>query len=69
MVLANFLQDHQQGFAKTIRTWPPSLYNIQHVTVAVEDELKRNPNNPILLDALAELFAFLLAFSYLPILP
>jgi len=58
MVLANFLQDHHQGFAKTIRTWPSNLYDIQNIIVAVEDTLKRSGKDSVLMDALAELYAF-----------
>jgi len=37
-------------------SFPPGLYNIQSVTVAVEDRLKQDKDNVLLMESLAELY-------------
>ncbi|RUS21513.1 vacuolar protein sorting-associated protein 41 [Endogone sp. FLAS-F59071] len=68
IVLAWFLMnDHQVGLAidilciyttllKTIKTWPPNLYDIQNIIVAVADALSKDEKNETLMESLAELY-------------
>lgn len=58
MVLHHFLQEESpEVFLKTIREWPPNLYSITAVITTVNDRLKTDPDNKILMEALAELYA------------
>lgn len=45
----------KKGFATLIREWPGELYNNMAIVQAVNDHLKRDPSNSILLKTLAEL--------------
>ncbi|KAF9570876.1 Vacuolar protein sorting-associated protein 41 [Mortierella alpina] len=40
----------------TVKSFPPGLYNIQNVIVAVEDRLKQDKDNVLLMESLAELY-------------
>ena len=56
MVLHHFLQEENpQVFLKTIREWPPVIYNTHVIISAVNDRLKTDPTNAVLQEALAEL--------------
>lgn len=44
-----------QGFATLIREWPGDLYNNKTIVKALKGHLNKDPNNRILLEALAEL--------------
>ena len=56
MVLHHFLQEENpQTFLKTIREWPPGLYNTHVIISAVNDRLKTDPGNGTLMEAVAEL--------------
>jgi len=48
MVLANFLETQHDVFEKTIKTWPPDLYDIDTVTVTVEDSIKEIEYPPLM---------------------
>ena len=57
MVLHHFLQEENpQVFLKTIREWPPVIYNTNVIISAVSDRLKTDPDNAVLQEALAELY-------------
>ncbi|RHZ45377.1 hypothetical protein Glove_680g79 [Diversispora epigaea] len=58
MVLAHFLNNDHQALCDTIMKWPPTIYNISSVTVLVEDILEKDPDNKILMECLAELYAY-----------
>ncbi|CAG8500991.1 4625_t:CDS:10 [Ambispora gerdemannii] len=58
MVLAYFLNNDYQSLYNTITRWPPTIYNIKSVILAVEDSLYKDPDNPILMECLAELYTF-----------
>lgn len=44
-----------QGFATLIREWPGELYNNMAIVQAVNEHLKKDPTNSMLLTTLAEL--------------
>lgn len=54
----NSSQVQGQALLKTIREWPSDLYNIQAIIKLVQDKLRADPNNTVLMDALAELFVY-----------
>ncbi|KAG0031903.1 Vacuolar protein sorting-associated protein 41 [Podila clonocystis] len=56
LVLAYFLMHDHQSLFKTVKSFPPGLYNIQNVIVAVEDRLKQDKDNVLLMESLAELY-------------
>ncbi|KAG0246211.1 hypothetical protein B0O80DRAFT_409983 [Mortierella sp. GBAus27b] len=56
LVLAHFLMHDHQLLFETIKSFPSGLYNIQNVIVAVEDRLKQDNNNTLLMESLAELY-------------
>jgi hypothetical protein len=57
MVLHHFLQeDNPAVFLAKIREWPPTLYSTSVMLTAVNDRLKSDPGNPVLMEALAELY-------------
>ncbi|CAG8459764.1 7650_t:CDS:10 [Paraglomus occultum] len=58
MVLLHFLQNDHQSLVKTIMNWPSTLYNIRSVIVLVEEALIKENDNPILMECLAELYAY-----------
>ncbi|CAG8551259.1 4952_t:CDS:10 [Acaulospora morrowiae] len=58
MVLAHFLNYDHQALCKTIMAWPPTIYKISSVTELVEDTLEKEPDNKILMECLAELYAY-----------
>ncbi len=45
-----------QGFATLIREWPGELYNNMAIVQAVNEHLKKDPTNSMLLTTLAELW-------------
>ncbi|CAG8807292.1 35594_t:CDS:2, partial [Racocetra persica] len=55
IVLAYFLNYDHQTLYETIRSWPPSIYNIQSVIEPIEDVLEKEPENKTLMECLAEL--------------
>ncbi|KAF9282310.1 Vacuolar protein sorting-associated protein 41 [Mortierella alpina] len=56
LVLAYFLMHDHQSLFNTVKSFPPGLYNIQNVIVAVEDRLKQDKDNVLLMESLAELY-------------
>ncbi|KAI8596985.1 hypothetical protein EDD21DRAFT_230782 [Dissophora ornata] len=56
LVLFYFLMHDHQSLFKTIKSFPPGLYNILNVIVAVEDRLKQDKDNVLLMESLAELY-------------
>ncbi|KAF9186758.1 Vacuolar protein sorting-associated protein 41 [Haplosporangium sp. Z 767] len=56
LILAYFLMHDHQSLFKTVKSFPPGLYNIQNVIVAVEDRLKQDKDNVLLMESLAELY-------------
>lgn len=59
MILNEFLQKSDlEGFHKLIKEWPQDLYDLPTIISAVLDRLSEFPNNPILLQALAELYSY-----------
>ncbi|KAG9300436.1 hypothetical protein G9A89_010061 [Geosiphon pyriformis] len=58
MVLAHFLNHDHQALYATITRWPPTIYNIQSVILLVEDSLHKEGDNTILMECLAELYAY-----------
>uniref|UniRef100_A0A8C2CTA2 VPS41 subunit of HOPS complex n=1 Tax=Cyprinus carpio TaxID=7962 RepID=A0A8C2CTA2_CYPCA len=47
-----------QGFATLIREWPGELYNNMAIVQAVNEHLKKDPTNSMLLTTLAELYTY-----------
>ncbi len=45
-----------QGFASLIRVWPGELFNNMAIVQAVNEHLKKDPTNSMLLTTLAELW-------------
>ncbi|KAI7904801.1 uncharacterized protein BX663DRAFT_503574 [Cokeromyces recurvatus] len=58
IVLAWFLKTDYVALRDTIRTWPKTLYSLSNVIVAVEDVLKKDKNNEVLLECLADLYTY-----------
>uniref|UniRef100_S4RIT6 Vacuolar protein sorting-associated protein 41 homolog n=1 Tax=Petromyzon marinus TaxID=7757 RepID=S4RIT6_PETMA len=58
MILNEFLYSDIEGFASLIREWPGNLYNNLAIVKTVIDKLNRDPNNPVLLKTLAELYTY-----------
>ncbi|KAF9307478.1 Vacuolar protein sorting-associated protein 41 [Mortierella antarctica] len=56
LVLAYFLMHDHQSLFKTVKSFPPGLYDIQNVIVGVEDRLKQDKDNVLLMESLAELY-------------
>lgn len=56
LILAYFLMHDHQSLFSTVKNFPPDLYNIQSVIVAVEDRLKQDKDNVLLMESLAELY-------------
>ncbi|RUP49413.1 hypothetical protein BC936DRAFT_142590 [Jimgerdemannia flammicorona] len=56
IVLAWFLMNDHKTLLTTIKTWPPKLYDVQNIIVAVEDALSKDKDEEILLECLAELY-------------
>ncbi|KZP00266.1 vacuolar protein sorting-associated protein 41 [Calocera viscosa TUFC12733] len=56
MVLAHYLSTNRDALLHTIRTWPHGIYDSSAVIAAVQGELERQQNSPILMECLAELF-------------
>ncbi|CAI2161428.1 16876_t:CDS:10 [Funneliformis geosporum] len=58
MVLAHFLNYDHKALLKTIMSWPSDIYDIQSVIVLVEDIFEKEQNNKLLMECLAELYAY-----------
>ncbi|KAI2649119.1 hypothetical protein H4Q32_020331 [Labeo rohita] len=58
MILHEFLKTDYEGFATLIREWPGELYNNMAIVQAVNEHLKRDPTNSMLLTTLAELYTY-----------
>jgi hypothetical protein len=55
IALAWFLKSDHIALRNTIRQWPKTLYSLSNVIVAVEDYTRRDKNDEILLECLADL--------------
>lgn len=55
IALAWFLKSDHVTLRNTIRKWPRNLYNLSNVIVAVEDYNKKDKNDEVLLECLADL--------------
>ncbi|CAH1766839.1 14882_t:CDS:10 [Entrophospora sp. SA101] len=58
MILAHFLNYDHQALCDTIMSWPSSIYNIQSVILLIENNLEKEPENNVLMECLAELYAY-----------
>ncbi|KAI9486141.1 MAG: hypothetical protein EXX96DRAFT_471553 [Benjaminiella poitrasii] len=58
IVLAWFMKSDHVALRNTIRTWPKTLYSLSNVIVAVEDVLKKDKNDEVLLECLADLYTY-----------
>ncbi|KAM3580631.1 Vacuolar protein sorting-associated protein 41 [Umbelopsis sp. WA50703] len=58
MVLAWLLQDDHKSLLDTLHEWPPILYNVSSVIVAVEDQVEKDKDNITLLECLADLYTY-----------
>ncbi|KAM5156743.1 vacuolar protein sorting-associated protein 41 homolog [Mantella aurantiaca] len=58
MILDEFLTTDYEGFAALIKEWPGDLYNNKIIVKALKGHLSKDPNNRILLQALAELHIY-----------
>lgn len=58
MILDEFLQSDYEGFSTLIKEWPGDLYNNKAIVQAVQDNLKKDPQNRTLLKTLAELHTY-----------
>lgn len=55
IALAYFLKSDHVALRDTIRKWPKTLYNLPNVIVAVEDYTKKDKDDEVLLECLADL--------------
>ncbi|KAI9283703.1 hypothetical protein BC943DRAFT_280643 [Umbelopsis sp. AD052] len=58
MVLAWLLQHDHKSLLDTLHEWPPILYNVSSVIMAVEDSAEKDKDNVILLECLADLYTY-----------
>ncbi|OBZ81420.1 Vacuolar protein sorting-associated protein 41 [Choanephora cucurbitarum] len=58
IALAWFLKSDPTALRNTIHQWPRNLYNLSNVIVAVEDVLRKDKNNEILIECLADLYTY-----------
>ncbi|KAI9281912.1 hypothetical protein BY458DRAFT_468772 [Sporodiniella umbellata] len=58
IALVWFLKSDQVALRNTIQKWPKTLYNLMNVIVAVEDKVKSDTKNIILLECLADLYTY-----------
>lgn len=58
IALAWFLKSDHIALRNTIRKWPRALYSMSNVIVAVEDVLKKDKNDEVLLECLADLYTY-----------
>ncbi|GAA6000682.1 hypothetical protein JCM10207_004607 [Rhodosporidiobolus poonsookiae] len=56
MVLAHFLRHDQEALLRTIKTWPPEIYDVGAVILAIRDQLERLPSSKLLLQSISELY-------------
>ncbi|BGP13310.1 Vacuolar protein sorting-associated protein 41 [Rhodosporidiobolus nylandii] len=56
MILAHFLRHDQEALLRTIETWPPEIYDVSAVILALKDRLERAPNSKLLLQSVSELY-------------
>jgi hypothetical protein len=55
IALAWFLKSDHIALRDTIRKWPKNLYDLSNVIVAVEDDMRKDKNDEVLLECLADL--------------
>ncbi|CEP10790.1 hypothetical protein [Parasitella parasitica] len=58
IALAWFLKSDHIALRNTIRKWPRTLYNLSNVIVAVEDVMKKDKQDEVLLECLADLYTY-----------
>ncbi|XP_070565310.1 vacuolar protein sorting-associated protein 41 homolog [Ptychodera flava] len=58
MILNDYLQTDYEGFNKLIKEWPHTLYDLMTIVNAVQERLDRDPEQPILLKTLGELYTY-----------
>ncbi|GAA5814860.1 hypothetical protein MFLAVUS_008363 [Mucor flavus] len=58
IALAWFLKSDHIALRDTIRKWPKTLYNLSNVIVAVEDYKRKDKDNQVLLECLADLYTY-----------
>lgn len=58
MILNEYLQTDLEGFNKLIKEWPHDLYDLMTVVSAVIEKLTLEPENPILMQTLGELYIY-----------
>ncbi|KAG8929405.1 Vacuolar protein sorting-associated protein 41, partial [Tulasnella sp. 418] len=56
IILVHFLNHDRDALLTTIKKWPPDIYDVSAVVVAIKAQLDRSPNTPILMECLAELY-------------
>jgi hypothetical protein len=61
MILAHFLRHDPEALLRTIKAWPPEIYDLGAVILAVKDQLEQSPSK-LLLRAISDLFVLFLLF-------
>ncbi|KAG0655802.1 Vacuolar protein sorting-associated protein 41 [Rhodotorula mucilaginosa] len=56
MILAHFLRHDPEALLKTTRSWPIDIYDIGAVTVAIKNQIEREPKSETLMRAISELY-------------
>ncbi|GAA5884825.1 hypothetical protein JCM6882_007110 [Rhodosporidiobolus microsporus] len=56
MIIAHFLRHDQEALLRTIKAWPPEIYDVGTVILAIKDYLERAPKSTLLLQAISELY-------------
>ncbi|KWU41462.1 vacuolar protein sorting-associated protein 41, partial [Rhodotorula sp. JG-1b] len=56
MILAHFLRHDPEALLKTTRSWPIDIYDIGAVTVAIRNQIEREPKSGTLMRAISELY-------------
>ncbi|GAA5862553.1 hypothetical protein JCM8547_002101 [Rhodosporidiobolus lusitaniae] len=56
MILAHFLRHDQEALLRTIKAWPPEIYDVGAVILAIKDQLERSPKSKLLLQAISDLY-------------
>ncbi|GAA5979343.1 hypothetical protein JCM10908_002888 [Rhodotorula pacifica] len=56
MILAHYLRHDPQALLDTTRSWPTDIYDIGAVTVAIKNQIERQPKSETLMRAISELY-------------
>ncbi|KAJ3297142.1 Vacuolar protein sorting-associated protein 41 [Borealophlyctis nickersoniae] len=63
LILVHYLNVDQEILLEIIKTWPPSVYNLQNVVEAAETALQKDSGNRLLMESAAELYTYMKRFD------